>query len=139
MASVRAPDPLRQLIHDPQTGLALFGFDPVAFHSEGRALQGKERFQIEASGFVWRFMTAANRAAFLQSPEDYVPHFGGHDAMGVAEGRMAPGDPRIFLIFGDRAAFFRSADDRAAFAADEAVRKRAIANWPDVVRQFAGH
>jgi hypothetical protein len=139
LASTRAPDALRQLIHGPKSGLALFGYDPVTYHSEARARIGQERFAAEALGFVWRFVSAANRAAFLESPDVYLPLFGGHDARGVAEGRLIQGDPAIFLISGDKTVFFRLAADRDAFAEDAEMRRKALANWRDVALQFAGH
>ncbi len=138
-ASVRAPDPARQLIHDPRTGLALYGYDPVAFHSERRALLGKPQFEAEALGYVWLFTTAANRAAFLAAPEAYLPLFGGHDAKAIGEDRMVQGDPTIFLIANGVTAFFRTVNDRDAFATDEALRRKANENWPKVARQLAGH
>jgi hypothetical protein len=138
-ASVRAPDPLRQLVHDPRTGLALYGYDPVGYHTDGRAIQGRTAIEAEAGGYLWRFATTANRAAFLAAPDAYLPHFGGHDAQAVAEGRMVQGDPAIFLIFGDTPAFFRTAAGRDAFARDESMRKKAVAAWPEIARQFAGH
>jgi hypothetical protein len=49
------------------------------------------------------------------------------------------GDPTIFLIAGERAVFFRSEEDRDAFARDAEMRKKALANWRDVVLQFAAH
>lgn len=139
VATTRAPDALRQLIHDPKTGLALHGYDPVAYHSEALARVGQERFATEALGFVWRFVSAANRAAFLESPDAYLPLFGGHDARGVAEGRLVEGDPAIFLISGDRAVFFRQTADRDAYATDADMRRKSLANWREVALQFAGH
>jgi hypothetical protein len=138
-ASVRAPDSARQLIHDPRSGLALFGYDPVAYHSERRALMGKPQFEAEALGYVWLFATAANRAAFLETPEAYLPLFGGHDAKAVGDDRMVQGDPAIFLIANGLAVFFRSIEDRDAYARDHAMRRKATDNWPKVARQLAGH
>jgi hypothetical protein len=138
-AGVRTADAARQLIHDPRSGLALHGYDPVAYLSEHRARLGRDVFAIEALGYVWRFISAANREAFRESPESYLPLFGGHDALGIAENRLVQGDPTIFLIAGDQAVFFRSHEDRAAFAANLDMRKRALANWREVVLQFAAH
>lgn len=139
LASPRAPDAARQLIHDPRSGLALHGFDPVAFHTESRALLGRDRFEAGSLGYMWRFISAANREAFLATPTAYLPLFGGHDAVGVAEGRMVEGDPTIFLIAGDTTVFFRDTANREVFARDPEVRRKAMANWRDVALQFAGH
>ncbi|MGL4243272.1 MAG: YHS domain-containing (seleno)protein [Beijerinckiaceae bacterium] len=139
VASVRSPDPAAQMIHDPRTGLAMFGYDAVAFLSDAKALPGKPELSAYVGGHVWRFTTAANRAAFVAAPESYIPLFGGHDARGVADGRMVAGDPATFLIVGGRTTFFRTADDRDAFASDEALRRKAIENGPRVAAQLAGH
>jgi hypothetical protein len=137
--SLRAPDSARQLIHDPRSGLAIYGYDPVALPAEGKAVLGKPELEAEALGYVWRFTSAANRAAFLADPETYLPLFGGNDAKAVADGRMIWGDPAIFLLAGGRAAFFRTAEERDAFAADSGMRRKAAEAWPEVARQLAGH
>lgn len=138
-ASLRAPEAERQLIHDPRSGLALFGYDAVAFHSDGRARLGDARYSAEALGYVWYFISAANRAAFLQTPHAYLPLFGGHDGQGVGEGRMIQADPAIFLIAGGQTVFFRTTEGRDAYAKDAALRRSAVAKWPEVASQLAGH
>jgi hypothetical protein len=138
-ASVRRPDHAAHMIHDPRSGLAMFGHDPVAYHTEGLAVAGQQRFTAEVAGYVWRFASSANMAAFTAAPEPYIPLFGGHDGRGVAEGRMVAGDPAIFLLAGGRTVFFRTIEDRDAFARDEKLRRSAVDNWPRVAAQFAGH
>jgi hypothetical protein len=139
LASVRAPEAARQLIHDTRSGLALHGYDPVAFHTEGRARIGRDKFEAEALSFVWRFASAANREAFLAASDVYLPLFGGHDGLAVAEGRMVPGDPTVFLIAGDVTVFFRSTENRDAFARDADIRRKALQDWREVALRFAGH
>jgi YHS domain-containing protein len=138
-ASVRGPDHAAHVIHDPRSGLAIFGHDPVAYHTEGVATAGRQRFTAEVGGLAWRFASAANMAAFKASPEPYIPLYGGHDARGVAEGRMVVGDPAIFLLAGGRTVFFRTVENRDAFARDEKLRRSAVENWPRVAAQLAGH
>jgi hypothetical protein len=139
VASSRAPDAMRQMVHDARSGLAMFGYDAVAFHSDGKAVQGRPEFSAYVGGYLWQFVSASNRAAFVADPEPYLPLFGGHDARGIGENRMVKGDPVHFLLVGGRTAFFRTVEDRDAFTADEALRRRALQNWPDVARQLAGH
>jgi hypothetical protein len=139
IASVRAPDAARQLIHDTHSGLALHGHDPVAYHTEGRARQGRDKFAAEALGYLWRFTSAANREAFIAAPDVYLPLFGGHDGLAVAEGRMVPGDPGIFLIAGETTVFFRNVENREAFARDAGMRRKALQDWREVALRFAGH
>jgi hypothetical protein len=138
-ASSRAPDAMRQMVHDTRSGLAMFGYDAVAFHSDGKAVLGRPEFSAYIGGYLWHFASASNRAAFVADPDPYLPLFGGHDARGIGENRMVKGDPAHFVFVGGRTAFFRTLEDRDAFAADEALRRRALQQWPDVARQFAGH
>lgn len=127
------------VLADPRTGVALFGYDAVAYHAERRARLGSPRHEAALDGRIWRFASEANKAAFLQDPGVYVPLFGGHDGAAVAEGIMAEGAPELFAIAGGRLALFRDEAGRARFAADAALRMKAMRDWPEVVRQRAGH
>jgi hypothetical protein len=117
------------ILHDPMNGAAIFGYDPVAFFSEGRARPGDRRFAASHMGLVWRFASEANRAAFAAHPGLYVPALGGHDALAAAEGAMAAGDPEHFLVVGNRLYFFRSAGRRGQAEADLDIVDRAEAGW----------
>lgn len=127
------------LVYDPRTGIALYGYDPVAYHFEHKALPGSSEFELLLEGVVWRFTSEANKAAFAEAPAIYLPLFGGHDATGVAGGRMTKGDPEFFALVGDRLALFRDEDSRDRFASDPALRAQALKLWPEVVRLQAGH
>lgn len=79
-------------------GIALGGYDVVAYHREGRALLGERRHRANWSGTTWHFSSEANRAAFVADPERYAPKFGGYCAWAAAEGYIAPVDPEVFHI-----------------------------------------
>jgi hypothetical protein len=132
-------DPAAQLVVDPRSGLAIFGYDPVAYHLDGRARPGLREHEAMSGGHVWRFVSASNRAAFLADPGAYAPSFGGHDGSIVAEGALARGDPAIFVIAAGEVVFFRSVENRDRYIADIELRRQAVANWPKALRQFAGH
>jgi YHS domain-containing protein len=134
-----APDKNLHVISDPRNGLAIFGYDPVAFHDEQKALPGSANHEVSLDGRIWRFHRAANKAAFEADPSIYMPMFGGHDGIGIADDVLIKGDPEIFLIAGGRVVFFRNPENREKFAADPDLRRKAIAAWPKVVRQQALH
>jgi YHS domain-containing protein len=140
-ASAHTFDPRagNHVIADPVSGMALFGYDPVVYFAEAQARTGRAEFSLEHENRIWRFHTAANRAAFAEHPEAYVPRFGGHDGLAVAEGRMIFGDPKYFVVSGGEVVLFRSAENRDRFAADVEIRRAALSKWAGVVRQFAGH
>ncbi len=133
------PDDWRHMVSEPRSGLALFGFDPVAYHIAGEATEGSQAFALVHGGLTWRFASAANRAVFMTDPDVYMPRFGGHDGSRVGDGFMAAGSPEHFLIAGGALVLFRSAENRDRFAADETLRTEARRRWPDVARQNALH
>jgi hypothetical protein len=83
-------------------GLALSGYDPVAYFTAGKAEKGSSTFETEWGGTRWRFASAANRDAFVTSPEKYAPQYGGYCAYAVSRGYTAPTDPQAWRIVGDK-------------------------------------
>ena len=78
--------------------LAVGGYDPVAYFTEGRPVPGLEAFELEWKGATWRFASAEHRARFEAHPEQYAPRYGGYCAWAMAQGREASGDPRFWKI-----------------------------------------
>ncbi|NNM73652.1 YHS domain-containing (seleno)protein [Enterovirga aerilata] len=114
---------------DPLSGLALHGRDPVTYQLEGAPAAGGREHEAVWAGLGWRFATAANRAAFLRSPEVFAPQIGGYDAAAAAEGRLVEADPDIFLVRAGRLYLFRTRAARTRFEADPGEAARAESNW----------
>jgi hypothetical protein len=127
------------VIADPRTGLALFGYDPVAYHSDSAAFPGSKDHELMHGGLMWRFKSSANMAAFEADPLAYIPTFGGHDGASVSDGVLTKGDPETFVIAAGKVVFFRTPHNRDRFAAEIEMRQRARESWPQVVRQHAAH
>ena len=84
-----------RVVVDRYTGLALGGFDPVAYFTDARPLAGQPGFEVSEAGAVWRFRNEGNRAFFLAHPEIYGPQFGGYDPTDVARGVAVAGNPQV--------------------------------------------
>jgi hypothetical protein len=126
------------LVVNRHTGLAISGFDPVAYFTDRAARLGRSDMEMSLDGAVWRFANEGNRAAFAADPEIYRPQFGGYDPVAIARGASTPGHPQIFLLAGQRLYLFYNAEARDAFAADpDNLRRVAEDNWPQVQRQLA--
>lgn len=124
-----------RVVVNRHTGLAIDGFDPVAYFTEGAAREGRPELELRTGGATWRFRNEGNRAAFAAAPGVYGPRFGGHDPMSVARGGSAPGHPALWLIAEERLYLFHNAEGRAAFARDpEAAIEAAERRWPAVQR-----
>lgn len=127
-----------RIVTDWQTGLAIDGFDPVAYFTDGEPMAGRPEFELAYAGVVWRFRSDANRAAFSANPEVYAPRYGGYDPPGVARGVARPGNPLLWKVTGERLYLFFDAQSQAEFAADEdAIIAGADGRWPEVERALA--
>jgi YHS domain-containing protein len=125
------------VISDPLTGIALYGFDPVAYFIDGEAREGLAGFELKYAGVVWRFRNEGNRAAFAERPGAYVPRFGGYDPLGVARGVPASGYPSLFIIHDNRLVLFTSEENRKTFlASPNEILDAAEAAWPKVVQKL---
>jgi hypothetical protein len=82
--------------------LALHGYDPVAYFTEGRPIEGTGSFEHRWNGAVWRFATAQNRDVFAKDPARYAPEFGGYCAWAVSRGYTARVDPSAWRIVDGR-------------------------------------
>lgn len=109
-----------RVVTDRYTGLAIGGFDPVAFFTDSRPVQGDSDYEVSQNGAVWRFSNPDNRAFFIENPDIYSPRFGGYDPVDIARGVTFAGTSRLWLIVGQRLYLFGHEDSRAAFAANPA-------------------
>ena len=120
------------------SGVAMEGFDPVAYFVEGAAAQGTAEFEASLWGAVWRFRNEGNRASFLAHPEVYGPQFGGYDPTDIARGVVVAGNPRFFVIAAQRLYLFSREDNRDAFAVDpERFLYEVNKRWPALQDQLS--
>ena len=102
----------REIVVDPATGVALYGFDPVAYFVDGKALQGDDAFERRWSGASWRFLNRGNMQAFFDAPAIYCPRYGGDGALSVSRGLTTAGKPVFFEIYDGKLYFFYSHANR---------------------------
>ncbi len=120
------------------SGVAIEGFDPVAYFVDGTAVQGRAEFEANLWGAVWRFRNEGNRASFLAHPEIYGPQFGGYDPADIARGVAVAANPRFFVIAAQRLYLFSLEANRDAFAADpERFLHEVAKRWPALQEQLS--
>jgi len=127
----------QRIVVDWNSGLAINGYDPVAFFTDGRPETGSGDFELPYAGALWRFVNSSNRAAFAQRPDVYTPQYGGYDPVGVARGVAVPGNPKVWAIVGERLFLFFDGAQREKFLSNPA-RYLAISQrrWPDVMNSL---
>lgn len=114
--------------------LAVNGYDPVAYFTDGKPVEGTDEFTLEWNGAKWRFVSAANRDAFKAEPEKYAPQFGGYCAWAVAQGYTASADPEAWKIVEGK--LYLNYDKSVQKTWEEDVPgniTKAEANWPKVL------
>ena len=127
-----------RIVVNRYSGVAIEGFDPVAYFADEKAVRGLPDFEAAEAGAVWRFRNASNRDAFVANPEIYGPQFGGYDPVDVARGVAYAGNPRFFLVTGQRLYLFGREESRNAFAANPAkFLKDARVRWPRLQNTLA--
>jgi YHS domain-containing protein len=127
-----------RIVVNRYSGLAIGGFDPVAYFTDSMAVQGLPEYEAREGGAVWRFRNEGNRASFVAHPEIYGPQFGGYDPVDLGRGVTLAGNPRFWVVVGQRLYLFGREENRDAFAADpQRFLKEATARWPAVERGLA--
>ncbi len=115
-------------------GVAIMGYDPVAYFTEGKAGKGSEEFSHEWLGTPWHFANKKHREMFISEPVRYAPQYGGYCAGEVVNGSVTINvDPEAFKIIDGKLYLIYDPGNAAGFAdnADSLVPK-ATANWPQV-------
>lgn len=114
-------------------GVALDGYDVVAYFAGGAPAKGSSRFAHRWQGATWHFASEARRDAFAQSPERYAPQFGGFCAYGVSRGYAVDIDPEAWAIVDGRLYLNYSKRVQRAWNEDRpGYIAKADANWPSV-------
>ena len=111
-------------------GVAIKGYDPVAYFTEGRPVKGSAEFAKEWLGASWRFANATHREAFVRNPEKYMPQFGGYCSKAMSDGFVKSLDPDAWRIIDGKLYVFASKRGRDNFAKDIPDRTaKAKTNW----------
>lgn len=97
---------------------AVDGYDVVSFQDQGRAVPGRAEIHTMWKGVLWLFATDQHRIEFEANPRAYAPGFGGLCPVALSDGRQERGDPRYFVLIGDRLYLTRSDSARRTLQAD---------------------
>jgi YHS domain-containing protein len=124
-------------------GVAIKGYDPVAYFTEARAVKGSSDFSHEFLGETWNFTNAEHRDTFAADPVSYAPQYGGYCAGEVHDANIGSGittnvDPDAWRIIEGKLYLFYRKSGAEWFGqnSDEKVAK-ADANWPTVAARLA--
>jgi hypothetical protein len=105
-------------INEDAAGLAILGYDTVAYFTDGQPVKGSPDFEYVWQDARWQFASAEHRTLFATEPDRYAPQFGGFCTGGVALGRLSPIDPEAWLIVDGRLYLHYDKEGRDETAAD---------------------
>ena len=115
-------------------GLAVSGYDAVAYFTDGRPVDGSEAYRFEWQGAVWRFVSQANLDRFKADPATYAPQFGGYCAWAVSRGYTASADPQAWRIVDGKLYLNYDLEVKKTWEEDVPGNiAKGEANWPTVL------
>ena len=119
-----------------RSGLALQGYDPVAFFTDGKPVKGLPAHTATVDGATYRFASAEHKASFEKETVKYAPQFGGYCAFGVSKGKLVEVDVDAFQIVDGRLLLQYSKGIREKFNKDtKANLALADEKWPALVKE----
>ncbi len=114
-------------------GVALQGYDPVAFFTDHKPVLGKKEFHSAYHGATYRFASAEHQKMFEKDAAKYEPQFGGYCAYGVAKGHTAPIKVDAFQIVNGRLLMQYDTGVRDKFNQDQKGNlETADRKWPQL-------
>lgn len=120
-------------------GVAIRGYDPVAYFTQGKPVKGDASFTLDHGGARWHFSSDANRQLFQADPAKYAPAYGGYCAYGVASGYLVKIEPEAWTIRDGKLYLNYDVSVQKEWAKDPAgFIKKADVNWPGLAGKQAG-
>ncbi|MBM3502973.1 MAG: YHS domain-containing protein [Alphaproteobacteria bacterium] len=119
-------------VNRSSAGVAIKGYDVVAYFAESKPVRGEARFTHAWNGATWHFASAANRDLFAKEPERYAPQYGGYCAFGMAKNSVIDVDPEAWAMSEGKLYLNVNKSVQQQFVKDVAgLIKAADQNWPN--------
>ena len=139
VSSIPAFGQSKSLLNLDKKGIAIQGYDPVAFFTQNRPVKGLLEFESKYNGARYLFATAEDKATFDANPAKYEPQFGGFCAYGASQGHTAPVKIVAFQIVNGRLLMQYDLGVKKEFNKDQQGNlQKADKNWPGIVAK-EGH
>ncbi len=129
-----SPMPAEVPVQANKDGVAIDGFDPVAYFDDGKAVKGVAVHSCEYLNRTWHFSSAENRDKFLSDPEKFSPQYGGYCAHSLSKNKIVESDPESFLVRDEKLYLYTNDSvarkdtkiDKSKFSFNKSVRDK---NW----------
>lgn len=123
----------------PGLGLAVHGYDVVAYFTQSKPVKGVSKFAATHGAATYRFASQEHLDLFKANPAKYVPAYGGYCAYGVSVNAKFDGDPNNWKIVDGRLYLNLDDDIQATWLKDVPGNiKKAEAIWPKIEKLAPG-
>ena len=123
-------------VNKTSDGVAIKGYDPVAYFTDRKPVKGSREFEYFWMGAKWRFSTAGHKDLFIKDPDKYAPKYGGYCAYAVSQGTTADIDPDAWKIVDGRLYLNLSKKIQDRWSKDiPGYIKKADENWPRIFKK----
>ena len=78
---------------------AIYGYDPMGYWNDNKAVKGKEEFKFSWRGADWYFASQENLDTFKSDPLKWAPQYGGYCAYAMSDNRLVGIDEDAFTIY----------------------------------------
>lgn len=126
----------KTLVNVDGTGVAIQGYDPVAFFKDNKPVKGDQKFLIKHDGAIYFFATKEHKDLFKENAAKYEPEYGGYCAYGVSKNKLVEIDVDAFQIVDGKLLLQYSKGVRDDFNADaKGNLAKANTNWTGLVEK----
>jgi YHS domain-containing protein len=123
-------------INTDSNGVAIKGYDPVAYFTMNKPVKGNNNFEYEWKGAKWRFSSENNMKLFIEDPDKYAPRYGGYCAYGVAVNALFDIKPEAWSMVDGNLYLNKNLNVRETWKKDISGNiKKADMNWPGVLKK----
>jgi len=124
----------KTLVNVDKTGVAIQGYDPVAFFTDNKPVKGDQKFLAKHDGAIYFFASKEHKDLFKSDPAKYTPEFGGYCAYGVSRNKLVDIDVEAFQIVDGKLLLQYSKGVRDDFNEDaKGNLAKAHSNWTGLV------
>lgn len=112
-------------------GVAIGGYDVVAYHTEGLAKKGNATKSYLWQEVDWYFVSDENKALFMASPEKFIPQYGGYCAYAISKGVTAGSNSESWIIEKDKLYFLGNDQVKTSWVneQEDGIINKADKNW----------
>jgi YHS domain-containing protein len=129
----------KALVFTDRKGIALNGYDPISYFTDGKPMKGDPTIEATYNGALYHFISQENRERFEKSPAQYAPAYGGFCGYAASVGKVRPANPLIWSIVDGQLIVQHTKGADELWQKDVAGNKaRADKYWPALVAAKAG-